>query len=143
MRAAFSPRVFLRRHATVTMRTVHRRNVAFLILPAAVAVGLASLAGRIAALRPVSSLVATGFGTAPDEVRDEVGPFLESRDTVEFVLARSMTLGELLDLYRIDFRHVPPQVAAQTYPPVRSLASVIDSGTHLRLSLTRPDTATP
>lgn len=125
------------------MPTVHPRTVALLVLAAAIVAGSALLVGRIAALRPLAPLVATGLGTASNEARDEVGPFLESRDTVEIVLDRSMTVAELLDLYRIDFRHVPPQIAVQTYPPARSLEAVLDSGTRLRISLTRPDTATP
>lgn len=125
------------------MRQIDFRRAALLILPAMLAIGAAAQAGRIAAVRPLAPLEAASLRIVPDEVGDEVGPFLERRDSVNIVLERSMPVGELLDLYRIDFRHMLPQIAAQTYPPARSAESVLDSGTLLRLSLTRPDTAIP
>jgi|GEM_PF-5896969 len=121
----------------------HIRTLLGFALLATAGLVLVGFGRHIAGFRPLGAIGTRGLEAVPTETQDRVGPFLASRDTVEIVLERSMTVGDFLDRYRIDFRHVPSQIAAQTHAVPLSDTVILDSGTRLRISLTRPDTASP
>jgi hypothetical protein len=96
---------------------------------AAIAVlAVSALSGPVARTRPLGTIGAADLERAPPRVQDRTGTFLENRDTVEIVVDRSISRGALIDLYRIGFRHVPAQIAAQTHPPALSDEAMLIQG---------------
>lgn len=94
------------------------------ILLIVLAIGLAlseSVALFLSGFRPLETPSVAALDD-PRQLDNREGPrLLDERNRVELVVPRSITVGDLLDLYQIDFPHVREQIAEQ-----EGLATVTD-----------------
>lgn len=121
------------------------RILTFLVL---LALALAALFARdlTSAVAGYKPLAAVG----PEQIDDPAAfderaapRFFAERNSVELVVRRDTTLGELLRLYQIDFPHVRRQIAEQKGVDALDDATPIAAGERFELTLTPPAEGEP
>lgn len=101
------------------------------------------LASRVAGYKPLGTIGPEEIDE-PSAFDERAAPrFFAERNRVELVVPRTMTLGELLRLYQIDFPHVRRQIAEQRGVERMDDGDRIAEGERFELALTPPAEGQP